>query len=126
MNAKSYIAPLLATLVLLFFTSCNGPLGMVGGGGGKVGQTNKALMGLNIGMSKAQVYKLAGTAAKIEGYDWGSVWFYRTRSGNDVGLGLDDEDKNFTPVVFDNSHRVTGFGRKFYDRTIQDLGTGQF
>jgi|TARA_B100000959_G_C14768067_1_gene536292 outer membrane protein assembly factor BamE (lipoprotein component of BamABCDE complex) len=124
MNAKRYIAPLLAILVLTFFTSCNGPLPRMGGG--NVSRTNKALMSLNMGMSKEQVYKLAGTAGKIEGYDWGSVWFYRTNSGADVGLGLDDDEKNFTPIVFDNSHRVTGFGQKFYKRTIQDLGTGQF
>ena len=80
------------------------------------GKTNKALMGLSVGMTKAQVYQLAGTAAKVEGYDWGSVWFYKTASGGGVG-GLFDgnKDDNFTPVVFDNSNRVTGYGSKFYN-----------
>ena len=28
--------------------------------------------------------------------------------------------------VFDNTDRVMGYGRKFYDQTLTDLGTGQF
>ena len=126
MKAKSCIASFLITLVLAFASSCtSGVPGL--GGGGKVGRTNKALMGLNLGMNKSQVYQLAGTADKIEGYDWGSVWFYRTASGGGVNVLLEgDDDKNFTPVVFDISHRVTGFGKKFYDQSIRDLGTGQF
>lgn len=124
MKAKWCIAPLLATLVLAFTASCNTLPSL---GGNSTGKTNKALMGLSVGMNKAQVYQLAGTAAKIEGYDWGSVWFYKTASGGGVG-GLFDgnEDDNFTPVVFDNSNRVTGYGWKFYSQTIRDYGTGQF
>ena len=127
MKAKFFFASFLATLILAFAASCTPSVPGLGGGG-KVGRTNKALMGLNLGMTKSQVYKLAGTADKIEGYDWGSVWFYRTGgSSGSINVVLDgDDDKNFTPVVFDISHRVTGFGQKFYDRTIQDLGTGQF
>ena len=30
------------------------------------------------------------------------------------------------PVVFDNTDRVTGYGQKFYEQTLSDLGTGQF
>ena len=126
MKAKSCIASFLITLILVFVASCT-PTMPGFGGGGRVGKTNKALMGLNLGMSKSQVYQLAGTADKIEGYDWGSVWFYRTASGGGVNILLEgDDDRNFTPVVFDISHRVSGFGQKFYNQTIQDLGTGQF
>ena len=126
MKAKSCIASFAIVLILAFAPSCTPSVPGLGGGG-KVGKVNKALMGLNLGMNKAQVYKLAGTADKIEGYDWGSVWFYRTGGTAGSNPLLDgDDDKNFTPVVFDISHRVTGFGQKFYDRTIQDLGTGQF
>ena len=126
MKAICCIAPLLATLALLFSTSCD-VLSTMGGGGGKVKKTNKALMSLTMGMNKNQVYNLAGTADKIEGYDWGSSWFYQTASGGGVNVLLDgNEENNLTPVVFDNSNRVTGYGWKFYNQTIRDLGTGQF
>lgn len=125
MKAKWYIPPMLLSLVLTFLVSCGGTF--PGMSGGKTTRTNKALMGLSVGLSKAQVYQLAGTAAKIEGYDWGSVWFYQTGSGGGVNVLIDgNEDKNFTPIVFDNSNRVTGYGWKFYTQTIRDLGTGQF
>ena len=121
MKAKWCITPLLAALVLTFATSC-----ITGGGGNNpTRKTNKALMGLSIGMTKGQVYELVGTAAKIEGYDWGSVWFYRVASGGGVsGLPGSNDDEDFTPVVFDNSNRVTGYGGKFYNDTIRELGTG--
>ena len=125
MKAKWCIAPLLAALVLAFAASCTGTFPSMGGG--KTSKTNKALMGLSMGMTKAQVYQLAGTATKIEGYDWGSSWFYQTASGGGVNVLLDgNEENNLTPVVFDNSNRVTGYGWKFYHQTIRDLGTGQF
>ena len=127
MKAICCIAPLLAALALLFSTSCDGGfLSTMGGGGGKVKKTNKALMSLTMGMNKNQVYNLAGTADKIEGYDWGSVWFYRTASGGGPAIVGGNEDSDFTPVVFDQSHKVTGFGQKYYSQTIRDLGTGQF
>ena len=125
MKATCCFATLLVALVLVFSTSCNGPLPRLGGAG-KVGKTNKALMSLTMGMNKNQVYNLAGTADKIEGYDWGSVWFYRTATGGGGAILGGEEDNDFTPIVFDNSHKVTGFGQKFYSQTIQDLGTGQF
>ncbi|MBG28597.1 MAG: hypothetical protein CMI31_01160 [Opitutae bacterium] len=124
MKAKWCIAPLLAALVMALSTSCNTLPSL---GGNSTSKTNKALMGMSVGMNKSQVYQLAGTAAKIEGYDWGSVWFYKTATGGGVNVLLDgNEEENFTPVVFDNSNRVTGYGWKFYSQTIRDYGTGQF
>ncbi len=32
----------------------------------------------------------------------------------------------YMPVVYDNTDRVTGYGQKFYEQTLSDLGTGQF
>ena len=125
MKALCCIAPLLAALALLFSTSCDA-LTTMGGGGGKVKKTNKALMSLTMGMNKNLDYNLAGTADKIEGYDWGSVWFYRPAAGSGAAILGEGGDKDFTPIVFDNSHKVTGFGQKYYSQTIRDLGTGQF
>ena len=85
------------------------------------------LMGLSVGMTKGQVYSLAGIANYVEGYDWGSVWFYKIRKGGNEGTLSDkDVEKKYMPVVFDNTDRVMGYGSKFYDQTLSDLGTGQF
>ena len=85
------------------------------------------LMGLAVGMTKGQVYELSGIANYVEGYDWGSVWFYKIRKGGNEGtLANKDIEQRYMPVVFDNTDRVMGYGRKFYDQTLSDLGTGQF
>ena len=84
-------------------------------------------MGLAVGMTKGQVFELSGIANYIEGYDWGSVWFYKIRKGGREGsLANKDIEDRYMPVVFDNTDRVMGYGRKFYDQTLSDLGTGQF
>jgi outer membrane protein assembly factor BamE (lipoprotein component of BamABCDE complex) len=85
------------------------------------------LMGLSVGMTKAQVFSLSGIANYVEGYDWGSVWFYKIRKGGNEGTLSDKEvEKRYMPVVFDNTDRVMGYGSKFYDQTLSDLGAGQF
>ena len=85
------------------------------------------LMGLAVGMTKGQVFDLSGIANYVEGYDWGSVWFYKIRKGGNEGtLANKDIEQRYMPVVFDNTDRVMGYGRKFYDQTLSDLGTGQF
>ena len=86
------------------------------------------LMGLSVGMTKQQVFGLSGVSNYVEGYDWGSVWFYKIRKGgtNAGPLANKDIEQLYMPVVFDNTDRVMGYGRKFYDQTLSDLGTGQF
>ena len=85
------------------------------------------LMGLAVGMTKGQVFDLSGIANYVEGYDWGSVWFYKIRKGGNEGtLANKDIEQRYMPVVFDNTDRVMGYGRKFYDQTLSDLGSGQF
>ena len=85
------------------------------------------LMGLSVGMTKQQVFGLSGVSNYVEGYDWGSVWFYKIRGGTDDGpLANKDIEQLYMPVVFDNTDRVMGYGRKFYEQTLSDLGTGQF
>ena len=94
---------------------------------GEIKENIENLMGLAVGMTKGQVFDLSGIANYVEGYDWGSVWFYKIRKGGTVGT-LADKDiaQRYMPVVFDNADRVMGYGRKFYDQTLTDLGTGQF
>ena len=84
-------------------------------------------MGLAVGMTKKQVFSLAGVANYMEGYDWGSAWFYKIRKGGNEGsLANKDVQEKYMPVVFDNTDRVMGYGSKFYEQTLDDLGTGQF
>jgi outer membrane protein assembly factor BamE (lipoprotein component of BamABCDE complex) len=94
---------------------------------GEIKENIENLMGLAVGMTKSQVFELSGIANYVEGYDWGSVWFYKIRKGGTVGTLADkDIEQRYMPVVFDNTDRVMGYGRKFYDQTLSDLGTGQF
>ncbi len=126
---------LLVVIGSLLFVGCGGGGGnsFFGGdgspfGGNSVAQENsKELMGLAVGMHKQEVFKLAGVAGFIEGYDWGSVWFYQTKDGGEFGT-LNDRhvQERYTPVVFGNTDHVIGYGPKFYDQTIKDLGTGNY
>ena len=94
---------------------------------GEVKENIENLMGLAVGMTKGQVFDLSGIANYVEGYDWGSVWFYKIRKGGKIGtLANKDIEQNYMPVVFDKTDRVMGYGRKFYDQTLSDLGSGQF
>lgn len=93
----------------------------------QVDENIENLMGLAVGMTKNQVYELCGVANYIEGYDWGSVWFYQYRKGNTDGpLAKKEIQQLYMPVVYDNTDRVTGYGQKFYEQTLSDLGSGQF
>ena len=127
--SKSSLLSILFSVALLTFCSCTR-----GGGGnpfaqddGEIKENIENLMGLAVGMTKGQVFELSGIANYVEGYDWGSVWFYKIRKGGTVGTLADkDIEQRYMPVVLDNTDRVMGYGRKFYDQTLTDLGTGQF
>ena len=127
--SKSSLLSILFSIASLTFCSCTR-----GGGGnpfskddGEIKENIENLMGLAVGMTKGQVFELSGIANYVEGYDWGSVWFYKIRKGGTVGTLADkDIEQRYMPVVFDNTDRVMGYGRKFYDQTLTDLGTGQF
>jgi outer membrane protein assembly factor BamE (lipoprotein component of BamABCDE complex) len=127
--SKSHLLYFLFFSALLTLTSCTR-----GGGSnpfakddGEIKENIENLMGLAVGMTKGQVFELSGIANYVEGYDWGSVWFYKIRKGGTVGTLADkDIEQRYMPVVFDNTDRVMGYGRKFYDQTLTDLGTGQF
>tara|TARA_X000001036_G_C20400736_1_gene692672 strand:+ start:433 stop:765 length:333 start_codon:yes stop_codon:yes gene_type:complete len=96
-------------------------------GEGKVNENIKNLMGLQPGMTKGQVFHLAGVANYIEGETWGSVWFYKYRPGSDEGTLADrNVEKNYMPVVFDSSDRLIGYGYEFYKNTMEQLGSGPY
>ena len=127
--SKSHLLYLLFFSALFTLTGCNRGSGSnpFAKDDGEIKENIENLMGLAVGMTKGQVFDLSGIANYVEGYDWGSVWFYKIRKGGTVGT-LADKDiaQRYMPVVFDNTDRVMGYGRKFYDQTLTDLGTGQF
>ena len=118
----------LVFMAILAFASCTGRTSSPFAGESKKVEKNvKNLMQLAVGMTKNQVFELCGVAYQIEGYDWGSVWFYQSEKGNTESFVSKNELLKFcTPIVFDNTDRVTGYGQKFYEQTLSDLGTGQF
>ncbi|MEC8420655.1 MAG: hypothetical protein VXZ32_05990 [Verrucomicrobiota bacterium] len=132
MNVKSYfklVSFVLPLAFLLTFIGCtkktNNPFS---DRDAEVKDNIEKLMGLSVGMTKQQVFSLSGVSNYVEGYDWGSVWFYKIRKGGskEGPLANQDIENLYMPVVFDNTDRVMGYGRKFYDQTLTDLGTGQF
>jgi len=131
---RNFLSVLGLTCLLLTLGCTKGSSGFSRSGGSPFADADAAvsknienLMGLSVGMTKGQVYNLAGIANYVEGYDWGSVWFYKIRKGGNEGTLSDkDVEKKYMPVVFDNTDRVMGYGSKFYDQTLSDLGTGQF
>ena len=127
--SKSHLLYFLFFSALFALTSCNRGSGAnpFAKDDGEIKENIENLMGLAVGMTKSQVFELSGIANYVEGYDWGSVWFYKIRKGGTVGTLADkDIEQRYMPVVFDNTDRVMGYGRKFYDQTLSDLGTGQF
>ena len=83
---------------------------------GTAKRNNKALMSLNIEMSKEEVRKMMGDPERSEGYQWGSVWLYRTAMTSGV-YGTADSD--FTPVVFNDSGKLEGWGRNFFTERVR-------
>ena len=118
----------LSIILLLAVSSCSrGGSNPFAKDDGEVNDKIENLTWSAVGMKKGQVFDLSGIANYVEGYDWGSVWFYKIRKGGNEGtLANKDIEQRYMPVVFDNTDRVMGYGRKFYDQTLSDLGSGQF
>jgi hypothetical protein len=62
-------------------------------------------------MTKSEILKLMGNPERSEGYRWGSAWLYRTAMTSGIYGTLDSD---FTPVVFDDSDKLAGWGRNFF------------
>jgi len=84
-------------------------------------ETNrKAMLGLNIGMTKTEVIQVMGEPRKTEAYSMEGqnteFWLYLTEGTTiaDTSMG----DKNFTPLAFENEILI-GWGRNFYDQALK-------
>lgn len=80
----------------------------------------KAILGLNIGMTKTEVIQVMGEPRTTEAYSMEGrnteFWLYLTegKTITDRSMG----DKNFTPLAFENGILI-GWGRNFYDQTLK-------
>ena len=62
----------------------------------EISRNNKNLMTLKIGITQEQVLQHMGQPERSEGYQWGSVWLYRTAMTSGM-YGTADSD--FTPII---------------------------
>lgn len=83
---------------------------------GIIKRNNDALLSLKVGMTKDGVLKVMGKPEQSEGYQWGSAWLYRTAMTSGI-YGTTDSD--FTPVVFDESDKLAGWGRNFFTERVK-------
>jgi hypothetical protein len=84
-------------------------------------KNRQALMNLSVGMSPDEVRAVMGEPQMVEEYPDETVWYYRTGttglvSGSGGASGLPPrpgrgEDIDFTPLVFDDRHQLTVWGK---------------
>lgn len=77
---------------------------------------NGDLLNLEIRMSKKTVKNIMAQPERSEGYQWGSVWLYRTAMTSGVYGTLDSD---FTPIVFDKRGTLIGWGRNFFMEQVK-------
>jgi hypothetical protein len=70
-------------------------------------QNNKNLLRLQVDMTQAEVHGVMGDPDGSEGHAWGTVWLYQVASPAQAG------DSTLTPVVFDETGTLKGWGRTF-------------
>jgi len=83
-------------------------------------KNRKAMLHLNIGMTKAEVQNIMGEPRKTEAYsrDGRNIefWLYMTEGRDIYDRTL--RDSNFTPLAFEDG-KLIGWGRNFYDQTLK-------
>lgn len=83
---------------------------------GRIKRNNHALLELKAGMTEAHVQEVMGPPERSEGYPWGSAWLYRTAMTSGI-YGTADSD--FTPVMFDQSGILQGWGRNYFEQYVK-------
>lgn len=79
-------------------------------------KNNDKLLSMKIGMTQDETRALMGPPELSEGYEWGTAWLYRTAMTSGI-YGTADSD--FTPIVFDRSGKVVGWGRNFFAEHVK-------
>lgn len=76
-----------------------------------VDRNNHNLLRLQAGMFEEYVNDIMGPPQRLEGYSWGIVWLYRTAWTKEART---TPQSAFTPLVFDRSGVLVGWGRAFF------------
>jgi Protein of unknown function (DUF3192) len=76
-----------------------------------VDRNNHNLLRLQAGMFEEYVNDIMGPPQRLEGYSWGIVWLYRTAWTREART---TPQSDFTPLVFDRSGVLVGWGRDFF------------
>jgi hypothetical protein len=76
-----------------------------------IDRNNHNLLRLQAGMFEEYVNDVMGPPQRLEGYSWGMVWLYRTAWTKEART---TPKTDFTPLVFDRSGVLVGWGRDFF------------
>jgi hypothetical protein len=76
-----------------------------------IDRNNHNLLRLQAGMFEEYVNDIMGPPQRLEGYSWGIVWLYRTAWTKEARTA---PQSDFTPLVFDRSGVLVGWGRDFF------------
>jgi hypothetical protein len=76
---------------------------------GMIERNTRNLLRLQTDLFEEYVSEIMGPPQRLEGYPWGTVWFYRTAltKGSRVAPETD-----YTPLVFDRRGVLLGWGRE--------------
>ena len=82
-----------------------------------INRNNQCLITMRIGITQDETrFHMGGMPERSEGYEWGTVWLYRTAMTSGV---YGTADSYFTPIVFDQNGKVVGWGRNFYKERVR-------
>ena len=73
-----------------------------------IDRNGRNLLRLQADLFEEYVAEIMGPPQRVEGYPWGTVWFYRT--GLTKGARATPET-DFTPLVFDRRGILVGWGK---------------
>jgi hypothetical protein len=71
-------------------------------------RNTRHLLRLQADMFEEYVSDIMGPPQRLEGYPWGTVWFYRTAFTTGART---TPETDFTPLVFDRRGVLLGWGR---------------
>jgi hypothetical protein len=89
-----------------------------------IDRNTRNLLRLQADLFEEYVADIMGPPQRIEGYPWGTVWLYRTALTKEARA---TPEPDFTPLVFDRSGVLVGWGRDFlarYNSSQPSVGGG--
>ena len=75
-----------------------------------IDRNSRQLLRLQVSLFEESVADIMGPPQRLEGYPWGTVWLYRTALTQKARV---TPATDFTPLVFDRSGVLVGWGAAF-------------